>query len=517
VDDFTEKFKMTLQHGKEWGNVTFVHVTKSLFNISAMRNNSRAYLDGIHASVSDASKKTLLLAQNIISLMPFGDMVNNGLGIDDLVRNVTMSDAILVTPFTYGLDVLILGPKEATRVLVTSFKHITAILVGILKKVGLLVKDIFQYVKSLFHWDDVLLNHRILTAHYEKMMRFVKYHVTASKNNFTEDFRFTLQRIGDVTELAVSSIIQGNFTSFGDLLRVATNKEQGYKTSNVSIHDPPQNVQSSFITDHMAANIQDTQFDITNQDQKSILDLTKETLRSVTGLISNTGQTIRDEMNLLVAELLKETWDFRAILSIIARLFRYLIQLIIEKFVEGMFKVVDVLLTIINRILSTKVNIPFLTPFYETVITRSQGSNLTLYDLFSLNAVLPVTIWSKVFNHGRNLFTEVEGKSLMSTQNPDDYIDNLVLLAQQKKGDAIENGNTTTLRNTYRKSVSYLLGSGYAAGQMMGALVGFTPMGMASVLGLYILRAPFEVLSILCNYPWSWYTETTSRVGLNTR
>ncbi len=513
VGDLTRKFKTAIQHGKEWSDVTFVHVTKSLFNLSALRNSSRTYLKEVHESVSDASKMSILLAHDIISMMPFGDMANSRLGIDELAQNVTMSDAVLVTPFTYGLDVLILGPKEATRMLVTSIKHISAILVGILKKVGLLVKDIFQYVKSLFNWDDVLMNHRILSVHYGKMLNFVKTYVTGGQNNFTQDLRSTLERIGDVTEQATSLFVQGNLTSLADLIAVANKEIYRNMTEAPKLSSTvPQDVQSSFMTDRMASNIKDVQVQISDQDQESALELTKQTLQSVTGLAQDAGSAIWNEMKLLAAELSKQNWNMQAILPILVKLFRFSVQLVVEKVVQGVLTVIDFLLTLINRILSAEVKIPFLSSFYETVITRGQGSKLTFYDLFSLNAVLPVTIWFKAFNHGQNLFTEQESMVLLATENPEYYIDNLVLFAMQ-----VPNRNATKLRSMYRQSVSYLIGSGYAAGQMMAGLVGFTPLGMTSVLGLYILRAPFEVLSIMCNYPWSWYTETVTKVGMNIR
>jgi hypothetical protein len=156
----------------------------------------------------------------------------------------------------------------------------------------------------------------------------------------------------------------------------------------------------------------------------------------------------------------------------------------------------------------TRLKLPFITDFYEKKICRGT-CELTFYNFFALSSAIPLTITFKSFYNNTNLFTKDESAVLLTTMNPGDYIDNLVQFAMQDPG-----RNATLLRDMYRTTVSYLIGSGYASGQFFSGLVG---MIFFEEVILYFFRAPFELLSYFTNYPWSWYSNTVTRVGLNIR
>lgn len=107
------------------------------------------------------------------------------------------------------------------------------------------------------------------------------------------------------------------------------------------------------------------------------------------------------------------------------------------------------------------------------------------------------------------MFTQQEVDVLLATELPDYYVNNLVTFAMQ-----IPNRNATRLRNMYRKSVSYILGAGYASGTLISALINsVTSLNKA----LFVLKFPSDYWSFFCNYPWSWYTDRPMNTVLNVR
>lgn len=156
-----------------------IGVVKSAFNFKAMFEGGNAYLSGVEVAVSNATKDAFFLAQAVVNTLPLGGMANRDLGIDELMHELSNSSVVLITPVTFGLELIIHGPSYAFHTLVHSTTQFIAVLEGILKKFGIFVNSLKSYFTTLFHWDDILLNHRILISHNMKMVNFIKVDISS--------------------------------------------------------------------------------------------------------------------------------------------------------------------------------------------------------------------------------------------------------------------------------------------------------------------------------------------------
>jgi hypothetical protein len=231
----------------------------------------------------------------------------------------------------------------------------------------------------------------------------------------------------------------------------------------------------------------------------------------VSGLGNETVSQFKQEFRKLIKAMSSPTVELKNMISILGQMGRVLAQRVVEKVAGAFMLAFDVWIGIIDRLLRHNIRLPFITDLYEKRACKGQ-CKMSVYDLMGLVSATPLTVKFKLLHQGRNLFTPAEAQVLISTENPEYYIDNLVSFAMQ-----VPHQNMTALRLMYRVTTSHLLGAGYAVGQLLSAAVGFfswadvTPV-LRNELALYIFRAPFELMSILCNYPWSWYTETVTKV-----
>ncbi|KAI3643784.1 hypothetical protein MP228_009948 [Amoeboaphelidium protococcarum] len=492
----------------------FVTLPKSFFNATAWKEGKNGFINSFNAGVKSAAVNSVEAMRDVIAVVPFGEMINKGLGIDDLVQAVKDCEVIFVTPIEFGLNLIIKGPKGTIELLVKQVQTLVPVLVGILKKIGLVIRDIFKFIVALFNWDDVLMNHKILLSHYAKMPTFIRTNVTGANGRFSNDLSSMVETLGNLSSQASTLFTTGQFDSFGSL--VTTSNRQLYQnlTSNPALNTQfqgsggPADIQGTYVGDIVSNNIGQLQADINPADHASFKQLASDTIKSMSDIMKNNASAILQEFKSLGNELGQRSWNFTAIFGTISRIFQYSIQILVAEALQVILLYFNLLLNIFDKIMSVRLRIPFITDFYEKVVTRGKAQ-LTLYGLFSLCAAVPVTVGFKMFNAGKNIFTEQEVNVLVATSQPEKYVDNLVDFAMQ-----VPNQNSTRLRNMYRKSVSYILGSAYSVGQFLSALVGFVT-DLNSVL--FLIRMPFQFLSLMCNFPWSWYTDTLTTVGVNVR
>jgi hypothetical protein len=108
--------------------------------------------------------------------------------------------------------------------------------------------------------------------------------------------------------------------------------------------------------------------------------------------------------------------------------------------------------------MNERIRLPFLTNFFEKVITRGQA-RFNLYNLFSLMGAFPATLTYKVI-FKRAPFTKIEVDELQKTENMNDYVRTLSRLSKSTHQDA---ANT----------LSYVLGSMFVSTQALYSAVSF--------------------------------------------
>ena len=505
--DKLNELKVAINSTEDYFKATFVDVPKAV--LSKFENKTE-YMDNLKSASSNAVKEAITASRDVIKLLPFGNIVVENLGMNDLVKNISESDVIIVTPFDAGVELFVMGPKQAFKTLIQSFRQIGGIIVAILKRVGITLAAVFNQIKASFNWGDILRNHRILSAHFMKMVPFMKAEITNRNGDFSNDIADKVNILGNFTNEATQLFVNGSIQSLPNLISNANRDIYRNLTNNpaLQVADGPDDIKTTFLTDHLASNVDSMHVDVTDEDQKSILDVPVETLKNLGSLGDESLQSFKMAYDKLKQELSKDDWNFGTIYNLIRDLMRFAVTVAIDKTVRALLIVFDFVVTLFDRVLRSSIKIPYISSLYENVITNHQ-SRLSLYDLFALVAAVPLTVAFKAIHQGRNLFTQDEADVLLATENPEYYVDNLVSLGLQVPG-----RSANQLRTMYRMTVSYILGTGYAAGQQISAIFGSK---VTTPFGLYFLRAPFEFVSILCNFPWSWYTLTQTQVGVNIR
>eukprot|EP00158_Paraphelidium_tribonemae_P009332 Partr_v1_DN28836_c1_g1_i2_m33073 len=510
AEDYWQKIRHASNSTMRWLKSTFVDIPRAIFN-GTHKNDTQGYMDRVIEETSDRRKVSLEMLRDYTRLLPFGNTLSDKLGLNELVANTTSNDLIIITPAAAGIELFVYGPKKAFRTFVKSMQAIGAVLKGIFSRFGIAFRAVLDTLRAIFKWDDILMNHRILAAHYMKMVPFMRNEIVSRRGNFNTDLSNKVNQINNITGEATKLFADGNLSDLTDLFTKANAELLKNVTSNPSLtfgNSTNGDLQSTFITDHLVTNVDSMSVDVTDEDRKSIMDVPKEALKNIGALGDDTLNALKEIYANLVAELKKDNWNLKKLMELVQSLTFQASKFAIEKAVQAFLIAFDFVISLIDRILRAHLRIPYLTNFYEKVLVQ-RGSKFSLYDLYSLGAAVPLTVGFKSFYDGRNLFTQVEADVLVATENPEYYVENLVAVGLQVPG-----RTTSRLRAMYKFTVSLLLGAGYSTGHWISSLIGvFT----RDTFGLYFLRAPFEFMSILCSFPWSWYTDTRTEVGVNIR
>ena len=323
------------------------------------------------------------------------------------------------------------------------------------------------------------------------------------------DITQTLSHINDLSSQATNMFFKGNMTSLADLITNST--KQIYKnytdTPQLSYQDQetlPQDLQASFMTDRFASHSQFAQVDISAQDQQSLADLARQAADNVGAMGQDTKDRFKNELDHINGQISSKHLNLGDLFATVTKIISFALSLVIEKLLKGVLIIFDLAISLLDKILRTPIRLPWITDFYQNVVLKKTTGKLTLYDIFALSAAVPVTVMFRMTHKTQNMFTEPEAEILINTENPEYYVDNLV-----NYGMLAPDRNATALRTMYRRSVSYILGSGYATATMYSALMGIIGHHYWS---LWMMRAPFELITIFCNYPWSWYTNSVTKV-----
>lgn len=302
-----------------------------------------------------------------------------------------------------------------------------------------------------------------------------------------------------------SSVLKDFGGGFVDIYRNLSNYPK--------VNNQPGGIQSTYMSTQFANNMHRGSLSLSqnldNEDLSNSLKITMQSIKSILVSIMDLPvqfvSEAKDILQNLMNELSTSHWNLSSILSSFGNLFAAVLKNIGTAAVETSIVLVLALVRFYDTILRTRFNLPFVTSFYENLILKGQGK-ACLYDIFALIAAFPVSVYTKATT-GQPLFKEQEAVVLINS-SPDDYVNALTDYGMLKA-----NQDRKTLRNMYRLSVSYILGAGYSTAQFFSSLATF----VENVWLMYGVRVSFEFMGILCNYPWSWYTETDTPVSVNIR
>jgi hypothetical protein len=407
------------------------------------------------------------------------------------------------------------GSVSSTYIENSALDKLKYFFLNFIKKIGIGISKALNFVKSVFNWNDILLNHNVLTSHFYKTIPWLRSLVTSTKGNFSADLSETIGNINNISQQSGSLFVEGKFSQVADLIQ-QTNKHYVQKlVYNPAINDSSpedsrySNIRGSFITNLLATHMNETDVSISEWDQETLLNITSSTFDNIMNLGNDTLESIMVEFGTLKDELSKKPFSWKSFLRAVNQIIGFVLELLLVKLSESVLVTFDLILGLFHKVLSYPINVPKITNWIQKKVLKDT-TQITVYELFSLLSVIFVSTSFKATHRAINMFTQYEAEVLIRTKNPDKYIDNLVAFAN-----AINpNGNQTHTRMMYRRSVSYILGSGYSTAHFASALVGLIPTG---AFGLYFLRSPLELLSILCNFPWTWYTDTQTLIGVNMR
>lgn len=173
---------------KEWGGsvgnfskAVFVDVPKAIFNRSAYKLGAKEAATNIQKALNNVTLSGIDLTYDFVDIFPFGDKLNDKLGLSKLVQQIHDADSILVSHSVNGLELTVVQDKgnAVIEYLISSVQQVLAAIKGIFLKIKANLQRLLDLIKTSFDWDGILLNHRVLSSHLMKMVPFIKAVVTS--------------------------------------------------------------------------------------------------------------------------------------------------------------------------------------------------------------------------------------------------------------------------------------------------------------------------------------------------
>ena len=158
----------------------FVELPRAIFNRTAYKSGPDEVGKHVGDAVFNLTRNSVDLAHDAVNLLPYGEKINDKIGLTALTERVANSRSIMVSHTPNGMQVTTVDSQNRVyQHIITSVQHVFAAIQGIFQKIKIGFQKLVAFLKSCFEWNGILMNHRILSAHLMKMMPFIKDEVTS--------------------------------------------------------------------------------------------------------------------------------------------------------------------------------------------------------------------------------------------------------------------------------------------------------------------------------------------------
>ncbi len=365
LDDYTSTFQ--LDPDVFTGRRTITLRSDELLS-SAEGQLSRRWFGGDFLSaVEDAASVIVTTVETVVT-----DVVTR---VEEVVKT------IVVTVVTEIRDA-VTGLVQAFDAALQTVEDAVDFVAAVLRKVGAEIARVVEFLRDLFEWDDILVAQQVME----------KYLV--------ESRSIIGQRLHGAGDRAVKAVeafrtsLDTNITAW----RAGIGADTVSQRSTAARTAPPQNVQSGYLTSMLGQNLGASGVGATLQDEfGALVGALHDELSTASATFLHRAPDLIDTSGFTGAFSDANTL-FGAGLDVLLQAVQAVADLALEMtedVLRAILALLDKLLDALYKIATTRLDIPIVTPFYEQVVMRGNGGQLTLFSLLALLAAIPMTVTYK--------------------------------------------------------------------------------------------------------------------------
>ncbi|HXC02764.1 MAG TPA: hypothetical protein VNU49_08955 [Opitutaceae bacterium] len=357
----------------------------------------------------------------------FGDLWDSIVsGVDALVNVVVSAVSNVIKAVKSVVDTVIEELNVVVTFVVNGVKKVCAFVMDtaakvfqfvglILKKLGIDLKAVLHWLKSLFGWDDIENTQAVLVKAVNTGLTTLKQQLTSLQTDIPVFFQNCKNTIASqlstaASQLAGKNLQQACSPDLDNPNKFASSSVQGHKVLSDTISGSsegsvtPQN--SGTLPQQLSSLITTISQQLSNQDAQDALN---RATQYFTQAFDNPSQFL----NLAMAGVVE-------LMSAIAQTVISLTQAV----VMGLLALASAAVDVIIKYLNEPLDIPIVSWLYENVIT--EGQQLTLLSASALVLAIPITLAYKLFNGGAAPFSsggnaltaEADGRQVAQALNP---------------------------------------------------------------------------------------------------
>lgn len=267
----------------------------------------------------------------------------------------------------------------AVAAVVKTVYHAAQAVAGVLHKVAVAVENVVEFVKDLFHWNDVLDTQKVVKAQLMAVLPYVTTNLQSAK-------KMVINQMGDAKTSVHNALEAMRLTTLHALAA----------GESIGAYSQPNDMRASYVqnllTDHADAAAIDTTPNVTTP--SGLLDTLNGVARQspATARISQ-----RSTAMTATTESARATDGMSAVLAALIPIVEEISDDLFDLAIGGIGPVFDALglaLSGVDTMLKARIQIPLITDLYEKVITN--GEELSCYSLAALIGALPLTVIYKL-------------------------------------------------------------------------------------------------------------------------
>ena len=287
------------------------------------------------------------------------------------------------TVITYIED----GVRKVFDFVVATVEDAIDFVVGFFKQLGVALAKLIDFLKALFDWDDILVTHRVLS------------HFIDESFKYAEACAGDLKASADAGLEAAKAAIQTRFEEMKARL--------GHRTPNQmqkgATLQPPGAIRSAYLQQRVTEDPHSADLTAGDTSEPAVTAALQAAYNQQARL-----QTITQDTHGLLEEFFRDPHAAmnKALVGLLDAVEKGLVASIdvLKAVFDAMMDLFVAGLHTIHGMLTTEIQIPFITWLYEEVIT-GDGSKLTAVDLLALLGALPCTVIYKLERHGKAPFS----------------------------------------------------------------------------------------------------------------
>lgn len=303
-------------------------------------------------------------------------------GVIDIIDTVvtTVVDGVKAV-FTFVMD----GVTWVFNTIVDVVEQAFDVVEAFFAQVAVIFQKIFEWIGFLFSWGDILRTHEALAYTFDQFLGFMEGSVDGLKQYIDGQFASMQGSVDEMFDEMIDAL--GADSTIGGYAEDNDPPNETFSTStsnNLVLNATMDNAGSATSSASVTAVRDTTPFDTLTQ---ALQDLVNQ----IEGLPQ--FQQALDYMNNLGTN---PDQMFSSLLSALLRIIQGIIKAVLlglQTVVDALFNLVSAMISGLRELFNDTWDIPFVTTFYSWL---TDGSDLTLLDLFSLILAIPTTIAYKI-------------------------------------------------------------------------------------------------------------------------